>query len=146
MGFAVMTYLRTYVLTLWTGVGYLLTYLLTYLLRTYLLSGRALATSLFLPYLLTHLFTHLLAYSLDGRWQLAGLHCSYLLTYLLAYSFAGLHCYYLLTYLLTYSLTYLLNHWQGFEQDHSVMKFTNGQHCWNGPSRSLTVSKQVVSK
>lgn len=33
-----------------------------------------------------------------------------------------------------------LGSWQGFEDDYTVMKFTNGQHCWNGPSRSLTVT------
>ena len=30
--------------------------------------------------------------------------------------------------------------WEGFDQGHSVMKFTHGQHCWNGPARSLTVT------
>lgn len=29
--------------------------------------------------------------------------------------------------------------WQGFGNGHAQMLFTNGQHCWNGPSRSLTV-------
>jgi protein kinase C substrate 80K-H len=34
-----------------------------------------------------------------------------------------------------------IGRWEGFEgDDYSVMKFTNGQHCWNGPSRSLTVT------
>ena len=33
-----------------------------------------------------------------------------------------------------------LGNWEGFDQGHSVMKFTHGQHCWNGPARSLTVT------
>ena len=31
--------------------------------------------------------------------------------------------------------------WEGFEEGgYGVMKFTNGQSCWNGPMRSLTVT------
>ena len=33
-----------------------------------------------------------------------------------------------------------LGNWEGFDQGHTVMKFTHGQHCWNGPARSLTVT------
>ena len=33
-----------------------------------------------------------------------------------------------------------LGNWEGFDHGHSVMKFTHGQHCWNGPARSLTVT------
>ena len=33
-----------------------------------------------------------------------------------------------------------LGSWEGFDQGHAVMKFTHGQHCWNGPARSLTVT------
>jgi len=34
-----------------------------------------------------------------------------------------------------------LGSWSGFEEgsDYKVFKFTNGQRCWNGPERSLTV-------
>ena len=33
-----------------------------------------------------------------------------------------------------------IGNWEGFEDDYMTLKFTNGQHCWNGPQRSLTVS------
>ena len=33
-----------------------------------------------------------------------------------------------------------LGNWEGFDHGHTVMKFTHGQHCWNGPARSLTVT------
>ena len=33
-----------------------------------------------------------------------------------------------------------LGSWEGFDHGHSVRKFTHGQHCWNGPARSLTVT------
>ncbi|KOO23445.1 glucosidase 2 subunit beta [Chrysochromulina tobinii] len=33
-----------------------------------------------------------------------------------------------------------IGNWEGFADDYKTLKFTNGQHCWNGPARSLTVS------
>lgn len=33
-----------------------------------------------------------------------------------------------------------LGSWKGFEDDYTVMKFEGGSHCWNGPSRSMTVT------
>lgn len=33
-----------------------------------------------------------------------------------------------------------LGTWAGLTDDSSVMKFTNGQACWQGPARSMTVS------
>jgi len=32
-----------------------------------------------------------------------------------------------------------LGKWSGFEENYRVMSFTNGQHCWQGPNRSLRV-------
>jgi len=32
-----------------------------------------------------------------------------------------------------------LGKWDGFHEDYSVIKFTNGDKCWNGPKRSLTL-------
>jgi len=36
--------------------------------------------------------------------------------------------------------------WEGFDDGHSVMKFTNGQSCWNGPMRSLTVTMSCAAE
>jgi len=33
-----------------------------------------------------------------------------------------------------------IGNWEGFADDYTTLKFTNGQMCWNGPSRSLTVT------
>lgn len=33
-----------------------------------------------------------------------------------------------------------IGNWEGFADDYKTLKFTNGQVCWNGPARSLTVS------
>ena len=30
--------------------------------------------------------------------------------------------------------------WESFADDHTTMKFNNGQHCWNAGARTLTVS------
>lgn len=32
-----------------------------------------------------------------------------------------------------------LGNWAGLEDNHTVMKFTGGQGCWQGPARSMTV-------
>lgn len=32
-----------------------------------------------------------------------------------------------------------LGSWQGFAEGYSALLFTHGQHCWNGPQRSLRV-------
>ena len=32
-----------------------------------------------------------------------------------------------------------LGNWQGFKDNYSIMSFTGGQHCWNGPLRSMQV-------
>lgn len=32
-----------------------------------------------------------------------------------------------------------LGSWAGFEDNYSVMKFTGGQGCWQGPARSMKV-------
>ncbi len=32
-----------------------------------------------------------------------------------------------------------LGNWEGFREGHTVMAFTGGQHCWNGPQRSMVV-------
>ncbi len=32
-----------------------------------------------------------------------------------------------------------LGNWQGFKDNYSTMSFTGGQHCWNGPLRSMQV-------
>jgi hypothetical protein len=37
-----------------------------------------------------------------------------------------------------------LGSWKGFEDNYSVMSFTGGQHCWNGPQRSMTVGTPIV--
>ena len=36
--------------------------------------------------------------------------------------------------------------WDGFEEGHSVMSFTNGQSCWNGPMRSVRVSLSCAAE
>lgn len=33
-----------------------------------------------------------------------------------------------------------IGNWEGFADDYMTLKFSNGTPCWNGPSRSLTVS------
>ena len=33
-----------------------------------------------------------------------------------------------------------LGQWDGFKNGHSLASFTNGQHCWQGPPRSLQAS------
>lgn len=33
-----------------------------------------------------------------------------------------------------------LGHWGGFDNNYTVMKFVNGQNCWSGPDRSMTVT------
>ncbi len=33
----------------------------------------------------------------------------------------------------------LLGNFEGFQDSYTTMRFTNGQTCWNGPARSLTV-------
>lgn len=32
-----------------------------------------------------------------------------------------------------------LGSWEGFRDNYSAMAFTGGQHCWNGPQRSMLV-------
>jgi len=32
-----------------------------------------------------------------------------------------------------------LGSWRGFEDDHTAAVFDGGQHCWNGPQRSMRV-------
>ena len=32
-----------------------------------------------------------------------------------------------------------LGSWKGFEDDYGSMVFSGGQHCWNGPMRSIKV-------
>ena len=39
-----------------------------------------------------------------------------------------------------------LGSWNGFEENGSVMSFTNGEGCWQGPSRSINVSIVCGSK
>ena len=39
-----------------------------------------------------------------------------------------------------------LGSWSGFEENGSVMSFTNGEGCWQGPSRSINVSIVCGSK
>ncbi|KAI7752246.1 hypothetical protein M8C21_023167 [Ambrosia artemisiifolia] len=36
--------------------------------------------------------------------------------------------------------------WEKFDESHRVMLFTNGDKCWNGPQRSLTVRLRCGSK
>lgn len=37
------------------------------------------------------------------------------------------------------SSTTSLGSWKGFEDDYGSMVFSGGQHCWNGPARSIKV-------
>lgn len=37
-----------------------------------------------------------------------------------------------------------LGAWKGFENKYKAMVFQNGQHCWNGPDRSLRVSLDLL--
>ena len=37
------------------------------------------------------------------------------------------------------SSTTSLGSWKGFEDDYASMVFSGGQHCWNGPTRSIKV-------
>ena len=37
-----------------------------------------------------------------------------------------------------------LGNWQGFKDNYSIMSFTGGQHCWNGPLRSMQVRLLAV--
>lgn len=30
--------------------------------------------------------------------------------------------------------------WAGFSENHSIMSFKNGQHCWSAGSRTMTVT------
>jgi len=39
-----------------------------------------------------------------------------------------------------------IGNWQGFERGHTVMMFTNGMSCWNGPMRSLTVTLSCAAE
>ena len=36
-----------------------------------------------------------------------------------------------------------LGTWAGLSEDSSVMSFTGGQACWQGPARSMTVSNDI---
>lgn len=46
-------------------------------------------------------------------------------------------------FLLYYSLLFLIffeiRSWDKFEDSYRIMRFSNGDKCWNGPDRSLTV-------
>lgn len=37
-----------------------------------------------------------------------------------------------------------LGAWKGFEDSYSSMMFSGGQHCWNGPQRSIKARRPVL--